>query len=91
MDGFFNNFVIEIARNLNKNFLSQSVIEVKHLRKAMKISSSDRSSIIFLSLALKKIHELGYISFLGHSPQKFKKTNEIPIDELMTTLNRGRS
>lgn len=52
------NKVKDIIKN---NFKSGSIIEVKHLRKIMQISSKNRSSIIFLSRVLKELEIHGIL------------------------------
>ncbi|MHA1849452.1 MAG: hypothetical protein ACTSYS_03890 [Promethearchaeota archaeon] len=81
--GYFKQLVIDVAKIINENFTLNSVIEVKHLRKAMNISSKNRSKILFLSKALQRLSDLGHLEYLGkNSPKKFRKLKKIDLDVL---------
>ncbi|MHA1683066.1 MAG: hypothetical protein ACTSUE_19160 [Promethearchaeota archaeon] len=83
VEGYFQKFLIETSEIINKHFKDASILEVKHIRKAMDISSKNRSKIIFISRALQKLSNLGYLEYVGrNSPKKFKKNENIPIDAL---------
>jgi hypothetical protein len=88
VQGFFETFLLQIAQSINEKFSMGAILEVKHLRKAMEIKSSDRSKIIFLARALQKLNDLGFLEFVGrNSPKKFKVTGKIPIDDLQKKIN----
>jgi hypothetical protein len=59
--GFFNTFMVQMTRAINEKFNAGAVLEVKHLRRAMDIPSSERSKVIFISRGLQKLHELGFL------------------------------
>ncbi|MHA1700621.1 MAG: hypothetical protein ACTSWN_17420 [Promethearchaeota archaeon] len=84
---FFKSFLIETAKTINNNFNLGFIIEVKHIRRVMNISSTNKSKIIFISRALQKLSDLGYLKYIGkNSPKRFKITCKIPIEKLETEI-----
>ena len=76
-----------MTRTINEKFNAGAVLEVKHLRKAMDISSSERSKVIFLSRGLQKLHEVGFLEYIGrNSPKKYKVVGKISLDELQRKI-----
>nr|MDO8114709.1 hypothetical protein [Candidatus Sigynarchaeota archaeon] len=86
-EGFFETFLLQIARTINEKFNAGAILEVKHLRKVLEIPSSNRSKVIFLSRALQKLNDLGFLEYIGrNSPKKFKISKKIPLDELQKKI-----
>ncbi|MBN2154117.1 MAG: hypothetical protein JW839_21860 [Candidatus Lokiarchaeota archaeon] len=78
---------MQMTRAINEKFNAGAVLEVKHLRKVMDIPSSERSKVIFLSRGLQKLHELGFLGYIGrNSPKKYKVVCKIPLDELQRKI-----
>ncbi len=76
-----------MTRAINEKFNAGAVLEVKHLRRAMDVPSSDRSKTIFISRGLQKLHELGFLEYIGrNSPKKYKIVEKIPLDELQRNI-----
>lgn len=77
--GFFSGFLVEVSRCINEKFTTDALIDVKVLRKAMDIPSSDRSKVIFLAKALQRLADAGYLEFVGrNSPKRYRKRASIP-------------
>ncbi len=86
-EGFFETFLLQIARVIGEKFSTGAILECKHLRKILEIPSSNRSKIIFLSRALQKLSDFGYLEYIGrNSPKKFKLSKRIPLDELQKKI-----
>ncbi|MBD3187412.1 hypothetical protein GF325_11325 [Candidatus Bathyarchaeota archaeon] len=82
-DGFFKSITLEIARVINKHFSDGAIIEVKHIRKVMGISSRNRSKIIFISRALQTLSDKGSLEYVGrNSPKKYKKVEHLDISAI---------
>jgi len=89
VQGFFETFLVQIARSINEKFNLGAVLEVKNLRRVLEIKSSDRSKIIFLARALQKLNDLGFLEYIGHnSPKKFKVLSKISIDDLQKKISQ---
>ncbi|MEX2681853.1 MAG: hypothetical protein Q6373_009640 [Candidatus Sigynarchaeota archaeon] len=85
--GFFETFLVQITRAINEKFNAGAVVEAKHVRKALDIPSSDRSKTIFISRGLQKLHELGYLEYIGkNSPKRYKVIDKISIDDLQRKI-----
>jgi hypothetical protein len=87
VEGFFETFLLRMTRTINEKFTTGAVLEVKHLRKAMDVQSSDRSKVIFLSRGLQKLNDLGFLEYIGrNSPKKYKVVDKIPLDQLQKKI-----
>nr|MDO8086926.1 hypothetical protein [Candidatus Sigynarchaeum springense] len=72
---------------INEKFNAGAVVEAKHVRKALEVPSSDRSKTIFISRGLQRLHELGFLEYIGqNSPKKYKVIGKIPLDELQRKI-----
>ncbi len=76
-----------MTRAINEKFNAGAIVEAKHVRKALEVPSSDRSKTIFISRGLQRLHELGFLEYIGHnSPKKYKVVGKIPLDELQRKI-----
>ncbi len=85
--GFFETFLVQMTRAINEKFNAGAVVEAKHVRKALEVPSTDRSKTIFISRGLQKLHELGFLEYIGrNSPKKYKIVGKIPLDVLQRKI-----
>ncbi len=80
VEGFFPNFLINVSEKINDNFKVESVIETKHVRKVMNIENDDRSSIIFISRALKVLKNKKFLKLVRkNGVKRYKVLDKIPL------------
>jgi len=75
-DGFFDNFIKDVEKAIKDNFNDGAILEVRHVKRVMGISSKNRSKTAFISRALDKLSMDGLLEFLGRSTTKKYKINK---------------
>ena len=77
-EGFFELFLEKVVKAINDNVQDETIIEVKHVRRIMDISSKNRSKTAFVSRALQKLSDDGHLEYMGKgTARKYKKTDAI--------------
>ncbi|MFX0099841.1 MAG: hypothetical protein ACFFCS_09670 [Candidatus Hodarchaeota archaeon] len=75
-DGFFNKFMKDVEKAIKENFNDGAILEVRHVKRAMGISSKNRSKTAFISRALDKLSRNGLLKYLGRATTKRYKINK---------------
>jgi hypothetical protein len=75
-DGFFNKFMKDVEKAIKDHFNDGAILEVRHVKRAMGISSKNRSKTAFISRALDKLSMDGLLEFLGRTTTKKYKINK---------------